>query len=114
MATKHLVLLEDDIDGDEAVETVSFSLDDVAYAIDLNEKNAAALREALAPFIGFARKTTRPQRIAASSAPRRKSEARSDLADIRTWGKEHGFAVSERGRISGELQTAYDAAHGGA
>jgi hypothetical protein len=109
MSTKTMVLLEDDVDGGPADQTVAFSLDDVAYTIDLSDKNAAALRDALAPWIGFARKTARPQRVA-GAAPRRKSEARGDLADVRAWGKEHGFAVSERGRISGELQQAYDAA----
>jgi hypothetical protein len=112
MAQKTTVTLVDDVDGGDADETVSFALDDVAYAIDLSTANAAALRDAMAPWVGYARKTTRPGRADVGGAPRRrKSEGRSDLAEVRAWGKDNGFSVSERGRISAELQTAYDAAH---
>jgi len=41
-------VLEDDLDGSEADETVTFALDGVSYEIDLNAKNAAALRDSLA------------------------------------------------------------------
>ena len=110
MAQKTTVTLVDDVDGGDADETVSFALDDVAYAIDLSAANAAALRDAMAPWVGYARKTTRPGRATGGAPRRRKSEGRSDLAEVRAWGKDHGFTVSERGRISAELQQAYDAA----
>jgi hypothetical protein len=48
MAKKTVVLLEDDIDGSEATETLSFALDGSEYEIDLNEGHAKELREALA------------------------------------------------------------------
>lgn len=113
MSKRTVVMLEDDVDGGDATETVSFALDDVAYTIDLNDKNAARLRDALAPWIGQARKTARPQRVAAAggASTRRRSEGRTDLGDVRSWGKANGFTVSERGRVSKELQQAYDAAH---
>ena len=47
MAQKVQVILVDDIDGGEADETVSFSLDGVSYEIDLSESNATELRDAL-------------------------------------------------------------------
>ena len=50
------VMLVDDIDGGDAEESVSFGLDGVKYEIDLSEANAAALREALAPWVGHARR----------------------------------------------------------
>lgn len=113
MSKRTVVMLEDDVDGGDAEETVSFALDDVAYVIDLNTKNAAALRDALSPWIGHARKTARPQRVAGASgaSTRRRSGGRSDLSEVRSWGKANGFSVSERGRVSQELQQAYDAAH---
>jgi len=40
MAQKTLILLQDDLDGSEAAETVSFGLDGKSYEIDLSEKNA--------------------------------------------------------------------------
>lgn len=52
-------MLFDDIDGREAVETVSFSLDGTAYMIDLSAPNASNLRDALAPFIDAARVESR-------------------------------------------------------
>ena len=45
MAQKVTVALVDDLDGSPAAETVAFTLDGVAYEIDLNEENAAAFRK---------------------------------------------------------------------
>ena len=56
MAQKVHIVLVDDLDGSEATESVSFGLDGTSYEIDLNEANAAALREALSGYIGHARK----------------------------------------------------------
>ena len=85
MAQKVQIILEDDLDGGEADETVSFALDGTSYEIDLNEANATKMREALAPYVGHARKVTgsrgarcswrwtsceRPSRCACPSSPR--------------------------------------------
>ena len=43
MAQKVQVILMDDIDGSDADETLSFSLDGVNYEIDLSDKNAGKL-----------------------------------------------------------------------
>ncbi len=51
MAQTIIVKLTDDIDGGDAEETVSFALDGKVYQIDLNEKNASALRKAFATYI---------------------------------------------------------------
>ena len=56
MAQITQVRLVDDLDGGAAAESVSFSLDGKYYEIDLNEKHAAALREAFAPFVTGARR----------------------------------------------------------
>jgi hypothetical protein len=106
MARKVQVLLEDDIDGGEAAETVSFALDGKSYEIDLNEKNAKKLRDALAPWIGAAR------RAGSASESRPRGPRRStDTADIRRWAAENGIPVSARGRISADLRARYEAAH---
>ena len=52
MAQKVNIVLVDDIDGSDAEETVSFALDGRDYEIDLSKKNAARLREVLAPYVG--------------------------------------------------------------
>ncbi|MCU1383896.1 MAG: Lsr2-like protein, partial [Acidobacteria bacterium] len=46
MAQKHIVQLIDDLDGGEAAETVTFSIDGTAYQIDLSTRNASKLRDA--------------------------------------------------------------------
>ena len=51
MAQKVNIVLVDDIDGSEATETVTFGLDGTSYEIDLNDANAARLREAMAEFV---------------------------------------------------------------
>ena len=56
MAQKVNIVLVDDIDGSEASETVAFGLDGSSYEIDLNSTNAAALRDALATYVGHGRK----------------------------------------------------------
>lgn len=48
MAQTITINLEDDIDGGVAEETIHFALDGRSYIIDVNKKNAAALRKALA------------------------------------------------------------------
>ncbi|HEV7209405.1 MAG TPA: Lsr2 family protein [Mycobacteriales bacterium] len=113
MARKMVTMLEDDIDGGEAIETVSFSLDGVAYEIDLNANNAARLRDEFAPWVGAARRAGRgATRTAVRSARAARPRAgKSDLSGVREWARGQGLQVSERGRISADVQQAYDAAH---
>lgn len=112
MAQKVQVLLVDDIDGGDASETVSFALDGVSYEIDLNEANAARLREELATWVGHARRVGGRAAGARKAAARRTSGgAGSDTAAIREWAKGQGLKVSERGRISAEVLDAYAKAH---
>lgn len=112
MAQRVQVILVDDVNGGEASETVEFALDGVSYEIDLNDENAAKLREDLATWIGQARRSggrRQSRRRAAGSAS---GTARGeDLTKIREWGRENGYKVSSRGRVSQELQDAYAAAH---
>jgi hypothetical protein len=107
MAQKVNIVLVDDIDQSEADETVSFGLDGKNFVIDLNSKHAAALRDALAPYIGHAR----PDSSRRSGGARKAARSSSSAGDIREWAKANGFDVSERGRISSEVREAYGAAH---
>jgi hypothetical protein len=56
MATKTEVVLVDDLTGDPADTTVTFSLDKNGYEIDLSNDNAAELRETLARYVNTARR----------------------------------------------------------
>lgn len=64
----------DDLSGEtpEDGQTVLFALDGKAYEINLGQKHAIALREALEPFIEAGRsvsKGTQPKRSTAKSGP---------------------------------------------
>ncbi len=111
MAQKVNIILVDDLDGSEATETVSFALDGSSYEIDLNDANAAALREALGGYVGHARKVTGGGRRARKASGSSSNGGGSNTKDVREWAKGQGMEVSERGRISADVQQAYDAAH---
>jgi len=111
MAQRVNIVLEDDLDGSPADETVTFALDGVTYEIDLNAKNAARLRDALAPFVGHARRASGRRSSAGRAAQGTRGGARRDLADVREWARKNGHKVSDRGRISAEVQAAYENAH---
>ncbi len=108
MAQKVNIVLVDDLDGSEAAETVSFGLDGASYEIDLNDKNARALRDALASYVGHARK-------AGGSGRRGRRSTAANLGpstkEIRDWARSNGYDVSDRGRVSAEVRQAFDAAH---
>jgi hypothetical protein len=108
MAQKVNVVLIDDIDGSDASETVSFGLDGTTYEIDLSDANAAALRDALAGYVGHAR------RVGAASRRGRRTTTRNlgaSTKEMRDWARSNGFKVSDRGRVSAEVRQAFEAAH---
>lgn len=102
MAQKVNIVLVDDIDGSEATETVSFALDGREYEIDLSAKNAQKLRDAVAPYVGHARR---------GGGRRRNRTGGPSPADIRSWARDNGFEVPDRGRVSTVVREAYLAAH---
>lgn len=103
MAQKVNIVLVDDIDGAEAAETVNFGLDGRDYEIDLSAANAEKLREALALYVGHARR--------AGGRRGRNRTGGPSPSDIRAWARENGFSVPDRGRVSSEVREAYLAAH---
>ncbi len=104
MAMKTLIV--DDLDGSEGASTVSFSLGNMAYEIDLSEKNRAAMAKKLAKFTAAARKAGSRRATAARSRT-----SRNHTGAIREWAKANGQQVSERGRIPDSVNAAYNAAH---
>jgi len=108
VAQKVQVQLVDDFDGSVADGTVTFGLDGKSYEIDLSAANAQKLRGALAEFVEKARKVGGKQ----AKAPRVGTRSGTkDLGDVRAWARDNGFQVSDRGRVSSEVLSAYDAAH---
>ncbi|GAA1379422.1 hypothetical protein GCM10009613_02050 [Pseudonocardia kongjuensis] len=124
MAKVETTRLVDDITGGDADETLDFGLDGIRFEIDLSAGNARRLREELAPFLAAARPAGAPRaRRAAGAAPTAQPASRAPAgprpgADgdpavreqnraVRVWAREHGYAVSERGRIPSGVVEAY-------
>jgi hypothetical protein len=108
MAQKVQVVLVDDVDGGTADETVTFALDGVTYEIDLTTANAAKLREAMAPWLGAARRVGGRSRTPGRRAGGARS-AGGKNTEIREWARSAGYSVSDRGRIPAEVKAAFDA-----
>lgn len=106
MAEQVIKRLIDDLDGEEAAETVPFSIDSADYVIDLSAENARLLRQRLAPFIERARRAGGTRRARARS-----TDGRQRSADIRAWAKSQGIKVNERGRIPATVVEEYEQAH---
>jgi hypothetical protein len=111
MAKQTTVTMTDDLDGSANAKEVSFSLNGKAWTIDLSPKNRAALEKALKPYISKATEQgRRPSRRSRATRAASRPRSRTDLAAVRDWAKSNGYQVSDRGRISADIQEAYDAA----
>ena len=112
MAQKVTVELVDDLDGSTAAETVGFALDGTTYEIDLNKRNAKALRKTLETYVGAAR------RVSGKRQPKRNGKAvakgKVDLGpstrEIRDWARGNGYEVADRGQIPTEVREAFASA----
>ena len=98
MAQKVHITLEDDLNGGEATETVSFGLD---------AKNAAALRDALARYVAAARRSGGTR----GTAAKRRTQVGTSAREIRDWARSNGHKVPDRGRIPADVREAFEAAH---
>jgi hypothetical protein len=113
MAKRVIRELIDDLDGKLANETVTFGLDGIAYEIDLSSKNAAKLREVLAPFatagtrLGRGPVTARRQLRSGGRGPA-KADPDQNRA-VRVCAPAKGLPVSDCGRIRQEFVDRYQA-----
>jgi hypothetical protein len=104
--------------GQEVGEPTSMRLDNDNREIDLCDEHKSELVATLEPFTSVGRKVT--PRTGPPVQPGRRghrvstTSTRSDLKEIRTWALENGYKVAPMGRISREIQDAYDAAHAAA
>jgi Lsr2 len=111
VAQKIQTLFIDDLDGSPAEGTVRFGLDGTEYEIDLNEKHAEALRDALARYVSAARRVSGSARRAAR-AGRRSSASGLNTTEVREWAKAQGIEVKDLGRVPAELVVKFKAATG--
>ena len=112
MAQRTVVLLTDDLTGNEIADgegqTIRFELDNTAYEIDLSNKNADKLRNAMAQYVSAARKTSGGK----SNGRRRKSDVVTRLHDpkiIRRWAEANNVDLPQRGRIPQRIIEQFEA-----
>jgi hypothetical protein len=113
MAQKMQVLLTCDLESGEkpASQTIRFTVDGTAYEIDLCDKHAKQLRDGMATFTAAGRRVS--TRGGAGRRGRATASAdRQRTQDIRAWARKEGIAVSERGRLSGDVVAQYEARGG--
>jgi hypothetical protein len=115
VAQKVQVMLIDDLDGGEADETVTFGLDGSTYEIDLSRKNADKLRKAITKYVEAARKAP-ASRVGGRGRPKGPGVSRTSDKErsqaIRSWAKQAGKPVNERGRIPASIVAEYEAVNG--
>ncbi|RKN61376.1 Lsr2 family protein [Streptomyces klenkii] len=106
MAQKIITIYTDDLTGEETqdVATHTFSIDGIAYEIDLGPDSYERLLQALGPFVKAARKQGKAKKPMTRTTVTRSSE---DTAAIRTWAKENGYSVNDRGRVPADIRSAY-------
>jgi hypothetical protein len=101
-------VVESDLSGRTDAATVTFGLKGTWFEIDLTDDEQKDLEQRLADYLEKGRKAERvgnPKRFVPETTP-------EERAEIRAWGREHGFEFAERGKIPKKLQQAYDEAHG--
>ena len=111
VAQKIQTLFIDDLDGSAAEGTVRFGLDGTEYEIDLNAEHARELRDALARYIGAARRFAAAARRPGRGA-RRGPGSGLNTTGVREWAKAQGIEVKDRGRVPAELVARFKAATG--
>jgi hypothetical protein len=107
VARRQITLLEDDVTGGEASETVRFNLDGVDYEIDLNKKNAKKLRDALSLYVGHARRVSGRRRATGRTGH---GDYSYDPKAVRAWAAANRVEIPPRGRIPAGVVEQYRSA----
>ncbi|MFI1964064.1 Lsr2 family protein [Streptomyces pathocidini] len=112
MAQKVVTTYVDDLTGKESEEisTHTILVDGAGVEIDLSLESHDQLLEALAPFLS-AKGARRIRGGQGRRARKPRGAGPDDTAAIRTWAKEQGLEVSDRGRVAASVREAYDKAH---
>lgn len=104
LSKRYTVHLIDSLDGSPANHSVRFELDGEAYVIDLNDRNAAALRELLSRYISAGRC------IAGGRLGRKTKQSpahRRQTKRIRAWASENGYSLTSTGRVPTQIIKLY-------
>lgn len=113
MATRTQTIRVSDLSGEDigdAGQTVNFSIGSSNYVIDLSDKEAEKFFDAFKKYTDVAQKTGGRGVRSTGGSGRAKAD-KEQLAAMRSWARANGHQVSDRGRISQEIQDAYHAAN---
>ncbi|MGB3764491.1 MAG: Lsr2 family protein [Ornithinimicrobium sp.] len=112
MAQKVVTQLVDDIDGtvleEGSGETVEFTLDGSAYAIDLSQDNATQLREVFGSYIAAGRRLSNSKARVRGGVGSTNSRSGPPASEIREWARSTGYDVPATGRIPRNIREAFD------
>jgi hypothetical protein len=111
VAQQTVVQLIDDLNGEQADETVTFALDGVEYSIDLSKENADKLRNSMADFVAHARRAGGRKQRKGSGKSTVKAGDKAQAQAIRDWARSQGHQISDRGRIPQGLVVQFQEAH---
>lgn len=114
MATEYVKVMTDDMSGDKADKTMEFSLSGVDYEIDLSDKNFTKYVNQFQELISHARVVGRRKgKMSKSRGNGATGMSSEQLAAVRRWARDNGYPnLSDRGRVPGEVLTAFEAAGG--
>ncbi|MGH9105988.1 MAG: histone-like nucleoid-structuring protein Lsr2 [Acidimicrobiales bacterium] len=108
-------------DGDvSASDSVSFTYGGKTYTLDLCNQHLDEVKATLDGFASAGHSTGRATRGRRRNAPSGRASKGSrppsaprgeSQAEIREWARAQGYAVGDRGRIPGEVRSAYESAH---
>ncbi|MDN4611067.1 histone-like nucleoid-structuring protein Lsr2 [Arthrobacter burdickii] len=107
MAQRVQVQLVDDLNGEEAQETVRFGFEGTEYEIDLTTENAEKLRSTLSEYVEKGRKSNGGKRSQGGTKSTSRNK-RQNTQEIRQWAQDHGYNPSSRGRINQTIVDAYN------
>jgi len=109
--------------GVESAEEVAFAHDGFSYTLDLCGRHAEEFHNTMQALIAASTDRSpvgaaRRARIASADgaagvkpSPRPARRDKEQLGAIREWARANGHKVSDRGRIPGEVEAAFQAAH---
>jgi hypothetical protein len=115
MATKTTVQLIDDLDGNEASQSIEFGLDGVTYSIDVSDEHAQDLRDALDPWRAVARRV-HVKRSSGTGMRTALPDARPGFSSrerhsMQNFARAHDLKIpADRGRIAHEIIESWEAA----
>ena len=116
MAQRTVIQLTDDLDGrpisNDKGETIRFGLDRQDYEIDLAEKNAKAMRDALGKYVSAARRAGGRSGRGRGARSAGGASRDYDPKAVRVWAEAQGIEVSQRGRVPAELVARFQEANG--